>query len=109
MLRHAFQTALLHLNPLPKPSCQMRSPRLILPVCSSLAKMHLHSIIAWKACTTRLDPSHSWQLCRPLGISHEAAVCQMQVNMVSARWHTMEYLVTVLEGMPQEKRVLRGD
>lgn len=25
--RFAFQTALLHLKPLPKPSCQMRSPR----------------------------------------------------------------------------------
>ena len=43
----AFQTALLHLNPPPKPSCQMRSPRRMLPVCSSLARMYLHS--SWAA------------------------------------------------------------
>ena len=42
MLRRAFQTALLHLKPPPKPSCQMRSPRFSPLVCSMLDRMYLH-------------------------------------------------------------------
>ncbi len=41
MLRRAFQTALLHLKPPPKPSCQMRSPRFSPLVCSMLDRMYL--------------------------------------------------------------------
>lgn len=41
MLRRAFQTALLHLKPPPKPSCQMRSPRFRPLVCSMLDRMYL--------------------------------------------------------------------
>ena len=43
MLRRAFQTALLHLKPPPKPSCQMRSPRFMPLVCSILDRMYLCS------------------------------------------------------------------
>ena len=42
MLRRALQTALLHLKPPPKPSCQMRSPRFSPLVCSMLDRMYLH-------------------------------------------------------------------
>ena len=82
MLRHAFQTALLHLNPPPKPSCQMRSPLLMLPVCSRLARMYLDNPDAFGACTLQLDLLHSLQPYCLESILHEAATSN--ASMVSA-------------------------
>ena len=80
MLRHAFQTALLHLKPPPKPSCQMRSPLLMLPVCSRLANMYLESMNACEVCTPQLGLLHPPQSWRLESVSHEATVCQMQAS-----------------------------
>ena len=78
MLRHAFHTALLHLNPPPKPSCQMRSPLLMLPVCSRLAKMYLDSMHACKAYKLHPGLSH-YCSCAASNQPHDKAlVCQMQ-------------------------------
>ena len=43
LARRAFQTALLHLKPPPKPSCQTRSPRLTPLVCSMFDRMYLRT------------------------------------------------------------------
>ena len=40
--RLALHTALLHLKPLPKPSCQMRSPRFMPPNISWYASTYLN-------------------------------------------------------------------
>ena len=53
LARRAFQTALLHLKPPPKPSCQTRSPRLTPLVCSMLDRMYL------RTSNTILQPSHA--------------------------------------------------